>query len=59
MHVLCVAGINDRYGVALYGIGVVPFVGIRHVVAAIIVVVYTLRVQRYVLFPTNAAFHMN
>ena len=33
MHVLCVAGIYDRDGVALYGVGVVPFVSVRHVVA--------------------------
>ena len=33
VHILSVAGIYHRNGVSLDGVGVVPFVGIRHVVA--------------------------
>ena len=34
MHVLRVAGIDHGDGVALYLVGVVPLVGVRHVVAS-------------------------
>ncbi len=32
MHILCVTGVNDNDGVAFNYIGVVPFIGVRHVV---------------------------
>lgn len=33
VHVLCVAGINNGNRVALDGVGVIPLIGVRHVVA--------------------------